>query len=90
MVTLPAESLKPVLWYYVNRQPIPSISLPTFEGNSVPEINLPEIQKGKGSPFPVTQATAQACDEPVVTRLELWSYYCVYHYISLHGIFQRH
>lgn len=90
MVIYPTESFKPILWYYVNRPPIPSMSLPAFEENPVSGLNLPEIQKEEGTPFPVTLATAQSHDEPVVTRLELWSYYRVYHYVSLHGIFQRH
>jgi hypothetical protein len=59
------------------------MSIPTFEANLVSEVNLPEIQEDKGISFPVTPVVTQSYDELVVTRRELWSYYCVYHYFFI-------
>ena len=55
------------------------MSLPTLEAKTASDDILPEIQKDESPTIPVTAVTAQCGDEPVVTRRELWSYYCVYH-----------
>jgi hypothetical protein len=58
------------------------MSLPTPEPTLVPELALPEVQNdgsASAESFPVAPAYAPSHDEPVVTRRELWSYYCVYH-----------
>jgi hypothetical protein len=59
--------------------PFLPMSLPTFEANTVSDDILPEILKDESTTIPVTPVTAQCGDEPVVTRRELWSYFCVYH-----------
>ena len=55
------------------------MSLPTLEGNTASDDILPEILKDESTTITDTPVTAQYGDEPVVTRRELWSYYCVYH-----------
>jgi hypothetical protein len=57
--------------------------LPTLEANPVSEVIPPEIQKDEDVSISVTPVTIQSYhddSEPVVTRRELWSYYCVYYY----------
>ena len=53
------------------------MSLPTLEGNTASDDILPEILKDESTTITDTPVTAQCGDEPVVTRRELWSYYCV-------------
>jgi hypothetical protein len=60
--------------------------LPSLEANPVSEVILPETQKDEGASISVTPVTPQSYhedSEPVVTRRELWSYYCVYHIFLL-------
>jgi hypothetical protein len=64
--------------------------LPALEASPVSEVIPPEIQKDEDVSVSVTPVAPQSYhDEPVVTRRELWSYYCVYHYIFLHCLLQR-
>jgi hypothetical protein len=58
-----------------------SESLPTLEATLVTELDLPEaLNDGSVSEsLPVAPVSAPSHDEPVVTRRERWSYYCVYH-----------
>ena len=57
------------------------MSLPTPKATFVPELVLPEVwNHGSASEsLPVAPVSAPSHDEPIVTRRELWSYYCVYH-----------
>jgi hypothetical protein len=55
------------------------MSLPTLETNIASDDILPESLKDESTTIPVTPDTAQCGDGPVVTRRELWSYFCVYH-----------
>ena len=59
--------------------PLLPMSLPTLEAKTASNDILPEILKDESTTVPVTPVTAQCGDEPVVTRQELLSYYCVYH-----------
>ena len=59
------------------------MSLPTLEVNPASEAILPKIHKDANASVPVTPVIPDSYDEPVVTQRELWSYYCVYHYIHL-------
>lgn len=55
--------------------------LPTLEANPVSEVIPPETQKDEDASISVTPVIPQSYhDEPVVTRRELWSYYCVYYH----------
>ena len=58
--------------------------LPTLEASPVSEVISPETQKDEDASVSVTPVSPQSHhDEPVVTRRELWSYYCVFHLPSL-------
>ena len=59
--------------------PLLPMSLHTLEAKTASNDILPEILKDESTTVPVTLVTAQCGDEPVVTRRELLSYYCVYH-----------
>jgi hypothetical protein len=54
-----------------------------LEAAPVPDLALPEIRKDESAPetVPAAPVADLSHDEPVVTRRELWSYYCAYHYI---------
>ena len=53
---------------------------PILEATPVPELALPEVRKDESASesVPMAPVAAPSYDEPVVTRRELWSYYCVY------------
>ena len=57
--------------------------LSTLEATPVCEVISPETQKDEdAASVSVTSVSPQSYhNEPVVTRRELWSYYCVFHYI---------
>ena len=57
--------------------------LPILEVNPVSEVILPEIQKEENASVSVAPVTPQSYDEPIITQRELWSYYCVYHYLYI-------
>ena len=59
--------------------------LPTLEASPVSEVISPETQKDEDASVSVTPVSPQSHhDEPVVTRRELWSYYCVFYYTFPH------
>jgi hypothetical protein len=61
-------------------EPSPMSLLPTLEASPVSEVVPPETQKDEDASVLVTPVTPKSYhNEPVVTRRELWSYYCVYH-----------
>ena len=59
------------------------MSLHLLEETRLQELTLPEIRKDERAPesVPVVTVADLSRDEPVVTRRELWSYYCEYHSI---------
>ena len=63
------------------------MSLHLLEETPLPELTLPEVRKDERTPesVPVVSVADLSRDEPVVTRRELWSYYCEYH--SIFSIF---
>jgi hypothetical protein len=65
--------------------PASHMSPHSIEATPVPDLALPEIRKDESAPesVPAVPVADLSHDEPVVTRRELWSYYCVYHYIYL-------
>ena len=59
-----------------------------LEATLVPVLALPEFRKDESAPetVPAPPVADLSHDEPVVTRRELWSYYCVYqlyHYFAI-------
>ena len=68
----------PALWDPLS----PTMSLPTLEATRVLDSEVREGESTSES-VPVTSDSTAAPnhDEPVVTRQELGSYYCVYHYM---------
>ena len=50
-----------------------------LEATLVPVLALPEFRKDESAPetVPAPPGADSSHDEPVVTRRELWSYYCV-------------
>jgi hypothetical protein len=64
------------------------MSLPTLEANTISEIILPEAHKDEKASVLVTPVAPQSYEhEPVVTRREMWSYYCVYHSLYVFTFF---
>ena len=59
--------------------PVPPKSSSMLEATPVPVLALPEFRKDESAPetVPAPPGADSSHDEPVVTRRELWSYYCV-------------
>ena len=59
------------------------MSLHLLGETRLPELTLPEVRKDERAPesVPVVTVADLSRDEPVVTRRELWGYYCEYHSI---------